>query len=94
MDTLSEIKMRVNNKIPEGRVMRCLSEKETYEVIYQILQLLEYDANDMANTEMEEHLEKFSQSLYKSQRDKMISEKLRNYIKDSLNCLKKIIIKN
>mgnify|MGYP000297069590 CR=1 FL=1 len=33
----------------------------------------------------EEHLEKFSQSLYKSQRDKMISEKLRNYIKDSLN---------
>jgi len=55
-DTMPLIKAAISNKIPDGRVMSCLSEKEVYEVVHQILQVLEEDAQVLDNKEMEDHL--------------------------------------
>jgi len=55
-DTMPLIKAAISNKIPDGRVMSCLSEKEVYEVVHQILQVLEEDAKVFDNKEMEDHL--------------------------------------
>jgi len=55
--TMPLIKRAISNKIPDGRVMSCLSEKEVYEVVQQILEILEQDAHDLDNKEMSDHLE-------------------------------------